>query len=84
MIGLLMLAREMVRGVQTPVRVGLSAPSPELNFASVPTEKFMLARAPASAREGACAPRNAGDRAQLAAQSSIQNPASSIQDGDAK
>jgi hypothetical protein len=70
MIGLLMLAREMVRGVQMPVRVGLSAPSPELNFASVPTEKFMPARASASAREGACAPRNPHP--------AIRNPQSNI------
>ncbi|MEY2536514.1 MAG: hypothetical protein QOG67_254 [Verrucomicrobiota bacterium] len=57
MIGLLLLAREMVRGVQTPARLGLSAPSPGLNFGSAGPEKFMPARAPASAREGACAPR---------------------------
>jgi hypothetical protein len=74
MIGLLMLAREMVRGVQMPIRVGPSAPSPELNFASVPTEKFMPARAPASAREGACAPGNS--------HSAIRNPQSKV--GDAR
>ena len=47
-------------GAHAP-RVLVLAPSPKLNFASVRTDKFMLARAPASAREGACAPRRVGD-----------------------
>jgi hypothetical protein len=59
-------------GAHAP-RVLVLAPSPKQSFAFVCTDKFMPVRAPASAREGACAPRNAADCAQPAAQSRIQD-----------
>jgi hypothetical protein len=39
MIGLLILARELVRGAEIPVRLGFSAPSPRSTFA-LQTEGF--------------------------------------------
>jgi hypothetical protein len=44
-------------GTHAP-RVLVLAPSPKRTFPFVCAEKFMPAMAPASAREGACAPQN--------------------------
>jgi hypothetical protein len=47
-------------GAHAP-RVFVLVPSPKRTFPFYRTEKFMPARAPASAREGACAPRKGVD-----------------------